>query len=96
MLGGYAAQAESAWMGAPPASEVLEPFRLPRGRGRHGGSPLARMIVRIVPERYNVAEPRADVRDFPIPRPFPSEEWGWGLGLPDTVWIMPVASAQAA
>ena len=32
MLGGYAALAESAWMGAPQASEVLEPLRLPRAR----------------------------------------------------------------
>lgn len=32
LLGGYTALAESAWMGAPQASEVLEPLRLPRAR----------------------------------------------------------------
>ena len=38
VLGGYTALAESAWMGAAQASDVLETVRVaPAGRLRHNG-----------------------------------------------------------
>jgi len=45
MLGGYAALAESAWMGAAQASEVLEPLRVAgsRWRGTVSGLPRVRL-----------------------------------------------------
>jgi putative peptidoglycan lipid II flippase len=54
-LGGYAALAESAWMGAPQASEVLEPLRLPRARAaapRGRGFGAARLFTR----EFTIAE----------------------------------------
>jgi putative peptidoglycan lipid II flippase len=54
-LGGYAALAESAWMGAPQASEVLEPLRLPRARAaapRGRGFGVARLFTR----EFTIAE----------------------------------------
>ena len=54
LLGGYAALAESAWMGASQASDVLEPLRLPRARPT---TPRARLqLARLFTRECGIAE----------------------------------------
>ncbi len=53
-LGGYAALAESAWMGAPQASDVLEPLRLPRARAAR--RPRGWLLTGLFTREFSIAE----------------------------------------
>src|SRR5947208_15913867 len=53
VLGGYAALAESAWMGAPQASDVLEPLRLPRSGV---ATPRPHRFGRLLTREFSIAE----------------------------------------
>ncbi len=60
MLGGYAALAESAWMGSVQATEVLEPLRAAPAGGRRGEIVIPRLpkirLADLYAREWNIAE----------------------------------------